>query len=99
MFRKMLITGAGGMVGRQAADYFSKEYAVTVLNKAALSITEQEAVKQIFQIVKPDIILNYGVIRNDRCYKTNSLPGESMRRRYETLPYVAVNAAPCLYSY
>ncbi len=73
MFRRMLITGAGGMVGRQAADYFSKEYAVTALNKAALSIIEQEAVKQIFQIVKPDIVLNCGVIRNDRCLQNEQL--------------------------
>lgn len=29
----MLITGAGGMVGRQAAEYFSKEYAVTAADQ------------------------------------------------------------------
>ena len=73
MLKKMLITGAGGMVGRQAAEYFSKEYAVTALTKTELSITELENVKRIFQAVKPDIIVNCAVIRNDRCSQNEQL--------------------------
>ena len=73
MLKKMLITGAGGMVGRQAAEYFSKEYAVTALTKTELSITELENVKRICQAVKPDIIVNCAVIRNDRCSQNEQL--------------------------
>lgn len=73
MLKKMLITGAGGMVGRQAAEHFSKEYAVTALTKTELSITELENVKRIFQTVKPDIVVNCAVIRNDRCSQNEQL--------------------------
>lgn len=73
MLRRMLITGAGGMVGRQAADYFSKEYAVTALTSTALSITDHEALQQIFHTVKPDIVVNCAVIRNDRCLQNEQL--------------------------
>lgn len=69
----MLITGAGGMVGRQVAEYFTKEYAVTALTKTVLSIAELETVKRIFQTVKPDIVVNCAVIRNDRCSQNEQL--------------------------
>lgn len=73
MLRRMLITGAGGMVGRQAADYFSKEYAVTALTSTALSITDHETLQQIFYTVKPDIVVNCAVIRNNRCLQNEQL--------------------------
>lgn len=63
----MLITGAGGMVRVKATDYFCEEYAVTALTRTTLFITDHEALKQIFQTVKPAIVLNCVVVRNGRC--------------------------------
>ena len=92
MLRRMLITGAGGMVGIQAADYFSKEYAVTALTSAALSITDHEALQQIFHTVKPDIVVNCAVIRNDRCSQNEQL---ARRVNAEGVRNLAVCCSKC----
>lgn len=73
MHKRMMITGAGGMVGRQAAHYFRESYAVTALTRTTLSIADKESVKQAFQIVKPDIVLNCAVIRNEKCLQNEQL--------------------------
>lgn len=73
MLRRMLITGASGMVGRQAADYFRNEYTVTALSRTALSVTDDKDLNRVFQTVKPAIVLNCAVIRNDRCSQNEQL--------------------------
>ena len=69
----MMITGAGGMVGRQASDYFGEKYAVTALTRTTLSIADEESLKQVFQTVRPDIVLNCAVIRNEQCLHNEQL--------------------------
>ena len=87
----MLITGAGGMVRVKATDYFCEEYAVTPLTRTTLFITDHEALKQIFQPVKPAIVLNCVVVRNG----TNSLQGKSSQRACGSLPYSVENVMSC----
>lgn len=73
MYKRMMITGAGGMVGKQAADYFREKYAVTALTRTALSITDKEALGWAFETVKPNIVLNCAVIRNEKCLQNKQL--------------------------
>ncbi len=50
MHKRMMITGAGGMVGRQAVHYFRESYAVTALTRTIVSIADKESVKQDFKL-------------------------------------------------
>ena len=72
----MMIIGAGGMVGRQATEYFCGEYIVVPLTRAALSVTDYHALKQMFSLYKPDTVLNCAVIRNNECLKNPRLAEE-----------------------
>lgn len=65
--KKMLITGAGGMLGHQAILFFKQHYNVTEFFKETLDITDQTAVKMAFDTIKPDIVLNCAGLRNDKC--------------------------------
>lgn len=76
MSNKMLIIGARGMVGQQAVQYFSKEFDVIALSKMDLSVTDMSEIKRIFDRLKPYIVLNCSVIRNDRCLIDTQLARE-----------------------
>jgi len=63
----ILITGAGGSVGKAAARYFSVKHKVLALTHHELDITNQRAVSQIVLFEKPELIINCAVLGVDAC--------------------------------
>ena len=77
---KILITGAGGMLGSDWVDYLKKNNRNVIgLNKKDLDITKLEKVRIIFEKYMPDIVIhtaahtdvNEGEILKDISYKVN----------------------------
>ena len=55
---RMLITGAAGQLGRQAASYFANGYDIISLSSNDLDISDKNAVRSAFDAYNPDICLN-----------------------------------------
>ena len=66
---KVLITGAGGLLGRSAAAHFSHmDCNVTAVTRADLDIANQPAVLTLFDSIKPDVVINCAAATDvDRC--------------------------------
>lgn len=64
---KILITGAGGFVGKQLARFFSADHQVTALTHQALDITHREAVRGLVNQARPDLVINCAVLGVDVC--------------------------------
>lgn len=62
---KVLIAGAGGLVGRHVADRFARDHDVLALTHAELDITDREAVNRVVSSTKPSVIINCAVIQVD----------------------------------
>lgn len=54
---KVLLTGAGGMLGRDVQSAFAGA-TVLAFDKAALDIADQEAVRRVVQAHTPDVVIN-----------------------------------------
>lgn len=68
--RKILITGAGGLLGRQAVDWFSRHDEVIVARRQDLNIADAEAVHQWVMHYRPDVIINCAAMSDvDGCEK------------------------------
>ncbi len=64
---KIIITGAGGFVGKELARFFAADHQVTALYHQALDITNREAVKRIVNEARPDLVINCAVLGVDIC--------------------------------
>ncbi len=68
--RKILITGANGLFGRYAAQWFSRDYDVIAAPRQALDITDLKAVNQWIKQYQPDVVMNCAAMSNvDGCEK------------------------------
>ncbi|MEP7339150.1 MAG: dTDP-4-dehydrorhamnose reductase [Acidobacteriota bacterium] len=64
---KIIITGAGGFVGKELARFFAAGHQVTALSHQALDITDREAVKRFINKARPDLVINCAVLGVDVC--------------------------------
>lgn len=64
---KVLITGAGGLVGRHLAAHFARGHEVAAPARAELDITDREAVFRRVGGERPDLVVNCAVIGVDEC--------------------------------
>jgi dTDP-4-dehydrorhamnose reductase len=66
---RVLVTGAGGLLGRSAAAQFSKrDWNVTALAKADLDISSVTAVTDVLDAVRPHLVINCAAATDvDRC--------------------------------
>lgn len=73
--KTVLITGAGGFVGKNLAEFFSEKYNVFALRHSDLDLLDEEAVRDFFKRNKIDIILHCANIGGSRKsnYDVNSI--------------------------
>jgi dTDP-4-dehydrorhamnose reductase len=62
---KVLIAGAGGLVGRYVTDGLSPEHDVLALKHADLDITDRDAVNRALTAANPSLIINCAVVQVD----------------------------------
>lgn len=71
---RILITAGNGQLGTDATSFFSKKYDVVSYKDVELDITDEKAVADAVQKVKPDIIFNMAAITNvDGCEQNQEL--------------------------
>lgn len=70
---KILITGANGMLAKEVKDKFSKEHELTLTDVSELDITDEKAVFNFINNLKPDYIINCAaftaVDKAEDCYE------------------------------
>lgn len=64
---KLIITGAGGFVGKELARFFAANHHVIALTHSALDIANREAVNRHFKESQPDLVINCAVLGVDVC--------------------------------
>jgi dTDP-4-dehydrorhamnose reductase len=64
---KILITGAGGLVGGHAAEYFSRDNDVVALGHREFDISDRQRVFELVAAGSPDVIVNCAVAGVDEC--------------------------------
>jgi len=64
---KIIITGAGGFVGKELARVFAAGHHVTALTHQGLDITNREAVNSFVNRARPDLVINCAVLGVDVC--------------------------------
>ncbi len=64
---KILITGAGGLVGRALADHLVRGHTIRALLRSDLDITDRLAVDESIRRERPDLIVNCAVLQVDPC--------------------------------
>lgn len=64
---KIVITGAGGLVGSHLARHLAAEHEVLALERRDLDITDHAAVKQLVKREQPAVIVNCVVFGVDDC--------------------------------
>lgn len=83
----VLITGAGGFVGRRAARYFEKRGTVLAPSHRELDITDEESVRGFFRQYRPDAVLHCAAVSDvGRCQRE---PERSWRINVEGSVHVA----------
>jgi dTDP-4-dehydrorhamnose reductase len=70
---KIVITGAGGFIGKELARFFSAHHHVLPLTHQALDITDNQAVRRLIADVRPHLIINCVVLGVDECEANPSL--------------------------
>ncbi|OGX68130.1 MAG: dTDP-4-dehydrorhamnose reductase [Paenibacillus sp. RIFOXYA1_FULL_44_5] len=55
---KIMVTGAGGQLGKDLVDSLGQHHQVIALTRAELDITNQEQCKQIIHTVRPDAVIH-----------------------------------------
>lgn len=69
---KILITGAGGLVGKEFIRQFTSKYNVSAFTRSELDITDEAKVNRIIRQTKPEIIINCAVLGIEACEKNPS---------------------------
>jgi dTDP-4-dehydrorhamnose reductase len=64
---RILITGAGGLVGGALARHLGRENAVRALRHADLDINDRAQVARTLEAERPDLVINCAVIQVDPC--------------------------------
>ncbi|MBO0858874.1 MAG: dTDP-4-dehydrorhamnose reductase [Chloracidobacterium sp.] len=64
---KIVITGAGGFVGKELTRFFSARCHVIALTRHSLDITDGDAVRRMIADVHPDLVINCAVTGVDNC--------------------------------
>ncbi|HTK37980.1 MAG TPA: dTDP-4-dehydrorhamnose reductase [Pyrinomonadaceae bacterium] len=64
---KVLITGAGGLVGSHLTDQLSRSHDVLALGRTDLDITDADQVFAFVEKESPDVIINCAVLDVDEC--------------------------------
>jgi dTDP-4-dehydrorhamnose reductase len=64
---KIIITGAGGLVGDGLARHFAGRHSVVALKHAQLDVTDAEAVRRLVLTETPQVVFNCAVIGVDEC--------------------------------
>jgi dTDP-4-dehydrorhamnose reductase len=70
---KIVITGAGGFIGKELARFFFADHQVLPLTHQALDITDNHAVRRLITDLRPDLIINCVVLGVDECEANPSL--------------------------
>lgn len=70
---KIVITGAGGLVGTHLARHFAPRYRVLPLKHPDLDITDREAVRLLIARERPGVIINCAVVGVDECERDPTL--------------------------
>lgn len=63
---KVLITGSGGFIGRNLAEYFGGIYEVRAPKRRELNLLEEEAVAEYLQKEKPDVVIHAANVNTSR---------------------------------
>lgn len=66
-FMRIMIAGAGGLVGRELTRQLSGKYQVAALKHDDLDITNRQAVRQLILGDRPSLIINCAVLGLDAC--------------------------------
>lgn len=64
---KVIITGAGGLVGGCLARRFGREHEVIAPRRAQLDVTDADAVSRFVQEARPGLVVNCAVLGVDEC--------------------------------
>jgi len=64
---KVMVTGAGGLVGSHLCQRLSLDFEVVALTHSDLDITDRAAVFECFTTIKPSLVINCAVIQVDDC--------------------------------
>ncbi len=70
---KIVITGAGGLIGSHLAQSFNRNHEVLPLKHSDLDITDSEAVTSCLTQTKPSLIINCATIEVDDCERNPNL--------------------------
>jgi dTDP-4-dehydrorhamnose reductase len=64
---KVIITGAGGLVGGCLARRFGRGHEVVALRRAELDVTDEAAVRRFIDEARPQLVVNCAVLGVDEC--------------------------------
>ncbi len=70
---KIIITGAGGLVGHHLANALDSGHQVLALKHADLDITDRDDVQRFVNAERPSLIINCAVLGVDECEKDSAL--------------------------
>lgn len=77
LYKRLLVTGADGMLGWELSSYFRQYYDVYPFSKKDLNITDRTKIKKLFSAVAPDLIINCAAFTNvEACEKNTELAYE-----------------------
>ena len=62
----LLITGASGFIGRNLAEQLRCDYDVTAPSRSELDLSDEEAVQQLFECRRFDVVLHCATVRSNR---------------------------------
>src|SRR5262249_44184440 len=105
--KTVLITGAGGLLGRSAAARFSRNnWNVVALTRADLDISDEAAVIAIVDSVRPNLVINCAAATDvDRCerepawaYKANEEGPRNLTRASSSMVRLWCMSAPIMFS-
>ncbi|HEY6242912.1 MAG TPA: sugar nucleotide-binding protein [Pyrinomonadaceae bacterium] len=70
---KILITGAGGLVGTHLSSALATDHQVVPLRHRDLDIADGSSVRQLLQAEQPALIINCAVVGVDECERDPNL--------------------------
>lgn len=74
---KIAITGAGGLVGTALVKHLGAQYQVLPLKHAELDLTDENAIRDLLQRERPDLVINCAVLNVDEC-ETNPAKAQAL---------------------